>query len=125
MPVSTAYFTALTNKVNAIAANINADEAAICAEIQSFENEVMAELQTMITAMRAQMAALLPMTTAPTDLGSCISWITRAMAPYVAAYEQATADVTAVLSAVSSLESAITNAAGKLTACTITPTPVS
>jgi hypothetical protein len=124
MALNPQYFTSLIAKVNAFGDNIHSDEDAICTAIQNFEAEIMADIQAMLTSIENQIKSLLPMVSIPTDLGSCISWITNAAAPYIKAVAAAEAEIAEVTSSLSALAAAIQNAASKLTSCTVTPTIV-
>jgi len=66
--VNTAYFSDLTAQINA---------TNVCTELQALVNSIMAMLQAEVTAIKAQIAALLPLLSLPTDLGSVITWITH------------------------------------------------
>jgi len=117
--VDTSYFTNLTNQIN------NIQGTGACAELQAVVNEVAVSIEAELAAIRAQIAALLPAITLPSaDPSSIVSWITKFMAPTIAAYNNLIATEAAVLSAVASLEAAIANAAARLTSCTITIPPI-
>jgi peptidoglycan hydrolase CwlO-like protein len=123
--VNASYFTNIQSKLSGIGSLVTQDEAAICADIQALENDVMTEIQSLITSLRQRIAELTPMTALPTDLPSCISWITNAAQPYIEAVAKAEAEIASLLSSVAELETAITHAASTLSSCTITPVTVS
>jgi hypothetical protein len=112
---NTTYITDLTDEINSING---------CAELQLVVNEAAAQLQVELTAIRAQIATLLPLVTLPTSLGSVISWITSFASPLIQEYEHYIAELSAALSAITALEAAIANAARNLTNCTITIPPM-
>lgn len=117
--IDTSYFTNLTTQINAI------QGTGACAEVQKIVNEAAASIEAQLTAIRAQMAALLPATTLPgASLGSIVTWITNFAQPLITAYNNLIATEAAVLAAVANLETAIANAAARLTSCTITIPPM-
>jgi hypothetical protein len=108
-----AYFSELTAQINGI------QGTGACAAIQSLVTKAMASIQAAVTAIKDQLTALLPQIAVPTDLGSAISWIKSVQAPFLKAYDDATAQLTQILSSVSALVTAIENAAGRLIGCSI------
>ena len=116
--VNTGYITQLTARVNAISGT------GACAELQSAVNAGAASIQADLTAIRTQIAALSPLITPPTSLGAVIAWIGHFSNPLIAASNTYIAQLTAVLAAVTDLETAIANAAARLTSCTITIPPM-
>ena len=100
-----------------IIAKINAIN--VCADLQSYASEAMAEIQSELTSVRRQIAKLLPLTTIPTDLPSVISWITSQATPYIAAYENCLAQVTAIEARVAAVTSALESAAARIASCTV------
>jgi hypothetical protein len=117
--VDTTYFTNLTNQINGI------QGTGACAELQAVVNEVAASIEAELTAIRAQINALLPAITLPSaNLGSIVGWITNFAQPLITAYNNLVATEAAVLAAVANLETAIANAAARLTSCSITIPPM-
>lgn len=114
-----AYFASLTAQINAL------QGTGACAALQSIVNQVTASLQAEVTAIKVQISGLATMITPPTDLGSCISWITAAQAPIIQAYEKALAQLTAFLASVAALVAAMQAAAARMTSCTITVPSIS
>lgn len=114
-PVNTAYFAALTDRINGIDG---------CAELQSAVNDVMASLQAQVTAIEHDILALLPLISLPTDLGSVIAWIGHLAAPYIETYNNYLTQLTQVLAAIAALAEAIENAAARIEHCTITVPPI-
>lgn len=117
-PVNQQYFTSLTAQIN------NLNDASACAEIQKIVNQAAASIQAELASVKAQIDALLPFTKIPTDLGSVISWITNLATPSIKAYATYTAQLSSILSSASALESAIANAASRLTSCSINIPPM-
>lgn len=112
--IDTSYFDNLTAQVNAIQGG-NA-----CAELQKIINDAGASIEAELTAIRDQIAKILPLISLPTSLGSVIAWISSFAAPMIAAYANLLATEAAVLAAVGRLESAVAAAAGRLVSCSIT-----
>lgn len=113
--VNTAYFDSLTAQINGIN---------LCADLQAVVNEVMETLQAQVNAIEAQIAALLPLITLPTDLASIITWIGHLAAPYIEAYNNFIAQLAQVLAKIAALVTAIENAAARITHCSITVPPI-
>ena len=109
-PVNTSYFDSAISTINGIN---------VCSDLQSVVTNIGGSLNAEITAINAQIAALLPLLSIPHDLGSVISWITAAIAPHQTAYNNLLAQITAIGAQVSALESAITAAAARITHCSI------
>jgi hypothetical protein len=117
--IDTSYFTNLTAQVNAIQGGNS------CSDLQDMVTKAAASIEAELAAIRAQIAALLPVTTGPSaSLGSIVAWINSFIAPLQVAYANFIATEAAILSAVSSLESAIVAAAGRMTSCSITIPPM-
>ncbi len=108
------YFSDLTAEINGI------QGTGACAAIQSLVTKAMASIQAEVSAIKSKLESLLPLTTVPSDLGSVIAWIKGAQAPFLKAYEDATAQLSAVLSSIGALVTAIGNAAARLVGCSIT-----
>jgi prefoldin subunit 5 len=83
-------------------------------------NEVFASLQAEVNAIEAQIEALLPIITIPTDLPSVIRWITNFIDPQLAAYANYARQVAELITKISELTTAIENAASRITSCSIT-----
>lgn len=114
-PVNADYFDKLTTQINSID---------LCADLQALVNGVMASLQAEISAIEEEIAAILPLLTIPTDLGSVITWITNFIAPMQAAYTKFVAQLAAMLAKITALTDAIASAASRITSCSITIPPI-
>ncbi len=90
-----------------------------CAALQALVNTAMATLQAELNAIEAQIAALLPVITIPTNLSEVIQWIENFIAPLAAAYQTYLAQVAALVAAVAKLTTAIEKAASSFTNCSI------
>lgn len=113
--IDTSYFDSLTAQVNGI------QGTGACEEVQDIVDAAAASINAELTAIRAQIAKLLPATSLPSaNLGSIVTWITNFAAPLITAYNNLIATEAAVLSAVANLEAAVAAAAARLTSCTIT-----
>jgi prefoldin subunit 5 len=109
--LNAAYFAALTAEINSID---------VCAELQAFINEIMATLQAEITAIEAQIAALLPLIVLPTSLEAVIAWIAAFAGPVILAYENYVAQLAAALAQITALVAAIEAAAARIENCAVT-----
>jgi hypothetical protein len=109
--INTQYITNLTAQINSIND---------CATLQLMVTQVEAEMTAQLAAAERQIAALLPLTTIPTNLSQCISFITSQVAFYEAQYAQAIAAEAALVAAYAGLISAITSKISTL-GCSITP----
>lgn len=109
--VNTAYFDSLIAEINSIN---------LCADLQAVVNQVMASLQAEISGIEAQIAALAPIITLPTDLPSVITWITHFVDPQITAAANYAIQVEQMVAKISALASAIESAAARLESCTIT-----
>jgi hypothetical protein len=109
-----AYFSELTAQINGI------QGGGACAAIQEIVTQAMKSIQGVVDAIKQKIEALLPLTSVPSDLGSVISWIKGMQAPFLKAYEDATAELAQVLSSVAALVTAIGEAAARLVGCSIT-----
>lgn len=116
--VNTAYLDNITAQINAI-------ENVPCEVLQSLANTVAADIEAQLTAIRAQISSLTAIVTIPgANLGAIVGWITSFVAPYEIALATYEAQLSQILGAVAALESAIANAAARLTSCTITVPPI-
>jgi len=114
-PVNDDYFDKLTAQINSID---------LCADLQALVDKVMASLQAEVSAIEEEIAAILPLLTIPTDLGSVITWITNFIAPMQAAYTKFVAQLAAMTAKITALVSAIAAAASRITNCSISVTPI-
>lgn len=116
--IDTAYFTALTARVNAIDT---------CAELQDAVNKAFASMQGQVTGIEDQLAVLAPMigllTLNPTDLPGVITFldtfVTKVLTPYLAPYTTYVAQKAAILVQIADLGTAIASAASRIDSCTI------
>jgi hypothetical protein len=114
MDTNPVYFANLTAEINGI------QGTGACEAMQTLVNKAMAVLQQAVTAIRAKIASLSGLTTTPTDLGSCIAWITDAKTFFVKEFNDATAQLNDVMNSITALVLAIGAAAARLTSCSIT-----
>jgi hypothetical protein len=117
--VNANYITNLTAEINAI------QGFGACAEIQTIVNAAAASIQAELAGIRKEIAALLPILTIPAaNPGAIVAWITAFVAPQLKAYNTYATQLTTLLAEVGALESAIANAASRLTSCSITIPPM-
>jgi hypothetical protein len=83
------------------------DNVGTAAELQALINEVFADLSVLESVMTSQIALLLPLTSAPTDLGSVISWITSFINSFIGPYANLALQLTALAAQVAILIAAI------------------
>ncbi len=117
--------TALLNAawVDQLTTDLNKIEA--CGELQGVVNAAMATLQAEVNAIETQIAALLPITTVPTNLAGVIAWITKFIGPQTQAYLNYIAQLAQLADSIARLTQAMEAAAGRLTHCSITVPSVS
>lgn len=115
--------TSVTNPsyISNITAQAQATES--CSELQDIATEAMATINAELAAIHDQISALLPLITPPTNLTSCISWITNFQAPLIKPYTNYVAQLTALGAEITSMVSAIEAAAANLTSCSVTIPP--
>lgn len=116
-PVNTAYFTGLTDQVNA---------AQSCSELQVVAAKALAASRTALTSAEAQLALVTPMLallTAPTNPTEVITYIqtliSAYLTPQLSSSVTLTAQIAAATAAIASLESAIQSKAGSFPNCTV------
>jgi len=117
-PVNPSYIANLTARINGI------QGTGACAELQAAVNEAAASINAGLAGIRAEIAHLESLIVMPTNLGGVITWITNFAQPYVQAYNTYVGQLATLLSEISALESAIGNAAARLTSCSITIPPM-
>lgn len=113
--INQAWFDKTTAELNAI------DK---CADLQAIVNAAFATLSAEVAAVRAQIAALLPLLTLPTSLGAIISWISSFGTGLTAPYLKYVAQLAQLLSNIATLTAAATAAAGRILNCAITVPPI-
>lgn len=114
--VNTTFFDNLTEQVNQID---------VCSDLQNFINDNMPSVNIELSAINLQIAKLEKMLTIPSDLGGVINWIKAQIAPYQAAYDAYSAQLTATTAAIGRLTAALGAAASRIEQCSITfPSPV-
>lgn len=122
--VNTDYFDSLIDKINS---------ATNAAELQIYINEAFPSLAAQKTAITAQIKSLAPFlelakTPSAAVLGGgangIVSWITKLISasilPQITAYENYAAQMTLLVEKISKLEAAVSNAANKINATSIT-----
>ena len=116
--VDTSYIDNIITQLN----HINA-----CSDLQAVITTAMASLQAHISAVESSIANLLPfkaLTTAPTDLGSAITWIenliTAQIEPAYQAYLNYTAQLEQLVAKIGELATAATAAAARIVGCAVT-----
>lgn len=121
--LNTQYFSSLTDRVN---------NCGSCEELQIIVSEAFASINAGQSAVQAQIDALKPMlalASAPTDLGSVISWITNLingfLNPLIKPYATYATQMSQLSTQMASLTAAIENAAGKFPSCAVNVPTVS
>jgi hypothetical protein len=116
------FFTNLTQQIE------NTDS---CAELQTLVDRAFGQLSGVNSFIATQQALLAPLAgllTAPTDLASCISWITGTITVFTnmyAPYAKYATQLTELTAAVASLTTAINNAASRIGGgCSISIPPI-
>jgi hypothetical protein len=117
-PVNSSYIGNLTDRINGI------QGTGACAELQDCVNKAAASINAQLAGIRAEIAHLESLIVMPTSLGGVIAWITNFSAPLVTAYNTYTTQLATLLSEIAALETAIGNAASRLTSCSITIPPM-
>jgi hypothetical protein len=118
-PINVAYFTALTDQVNA---------ATSCAQLQAAVNSAFPAILAAQAAATAQLALITPMLallTAPaSNPGAIVTWITSLienyLTPQLVPAVTLASQLTETIAAIASLTSAIESAAAKFESCSIT-----
>lgn len=120
-PLDTDYFVALTARINAIN---------VCADLQVAVDDVMASIQAEKDAIEAQLEALAPILALlnPPSLDEIVSWvanfITAVLGPIYLPYAKYGEELAQLATQITSLVTAIENAAARIESCSITVPPI-
>lgn len=109
--INTAYYDNLVAQINAVPS---------CAGLQPVIDKAMASLAVEVSAIRAQIAALVPIITIPAaNPAAIVAWITSFVAPYQTAHTNYISQLTQTLAQYERVAAAIAAAAARFTSCSV------
>ncbi len=119
--INESYYQSIEGKIEALSIKVtdSTDTSNICSELNNIMQEVEEIMTKDMTNTQNQIDLLSELTTVPTDLASCISWIEKSIELYAKPYETAVATQTALLAKYTSLLSKIATQSDNFT-CNLT-----